>query len=212
MEFSMNLDELFAWLKRLAKGLHAVIGPNCEIVLHDFRDVEHSVIAIEGNLSGRQPGAPLPDLQFIKGDTDLPREDQLNYQIQIGRKTLQSSTIWIQNRDGQLLGALCINMDYSSLQQAHTLLESLLEPLQQNPEFIVQDSLARDIEDLVAKTIHGLLENSLEKNPAQLPAPQKKNLVQNLEKSGVFQLRGAVECVCEMVDISRATLYNYRRG
>ena len=103
-------------------------------------------------------------------------------------------------------------MDYSTLQQAHELIESLLAPLRQNPEFILQDSLARDIKDLVEKSVHTLLESSLEKNPAHLPTAQKKSVVQNLEKSGVFQLRGAVEAVCDLLAVSRATLYNYRRG
>jgi len=65
MDFSMTLDDFFLWLKRLAKAIHAVVGPNCEVVLHDFRAPEHSVIAIEGNLSGRKTGASLPDMHFL---------------------------------------------------------------------------------------------------------------------------------------------------
>ena len=44
---------------RLAHGLAAQFGSNCEIVVHDLEsnDVEHSIVAIEnGYISGRQLG------------------------------------------------------------------------------------------------------------------------------------------------------------
>ncbi|NJL27059.1 MAG: hypothetical protein HC897_03830 [Thermoanaerobaculia bacterium] len=44
-------------LRRLAEGIVAVIGPFCEVVVHDFGDLEHSVVVIAGDVTGRRPGA-----------------------------------------------------------------------------------------------------------------------------------------------------------
>jgi predicted transcriptional regulator YheO len=211
MEFSMNLDEFFQWLRRLAKALHAVVGPMCEVVIHDFRDLDHSVIAIEGNLSGRKPGAPLPDLNFLGSGAQDIEQDQLNYQIQIGRKTFQSSTVWIRNREGQPLGALCINMDYSKLQDVHALLETMMEPLRQEPQFVIENSFATDVQDLIQKAIQSMLEGPEQDQPARLSAARKKKVIQALDTNGVFNLRGAVEEICELLQLSRASVYNYRR-
>jgi len=49
-------------LKHLAEGIVAVVGPHCEVVVHDFSDLEHSAVVVAGNVSGREPGAPVPDL------------------------------------------------------------------------------------------------------------------------------------------------------
>ncbi|MBI9048955.1 MAG: PAS domain-containing protein [Anaerolineaceae bacterium] len=212
MSFNMDLDQFFDWSKRLAIGFQAVIGQNCEIVVHDFRDLDHTVIAIEGNLSGRQTGAPLPDMNFLNEGSQPYQEDQINYQIQIGRKIYQSSTIWIQDQDGKAVGALCINMDYSKLEEMQSFLETMLEPIKQDPQFVIKESLARDVQDLIQKTIQAMPNASLDQSPAALPAYRKKSIVQILQHNGVFNLRGSVEEVCTLLQISRATVYNYRKA
>jgi predicted transcriptional regulator YheO len=211
MEFSMNLDEFFQWLRRLAKAIHAVVGPTCEVVIHDFRDLDHSVVAIEGNLSGRKPGAPLPELNFLNSGAQEMEQDQLNYQIQTGHKAFQSSTVWIRNREGHPLGALCINMDYSRLQDIRDLLETMLEPLQQEPQIVIQNSFATDVQDLIQKATQSILEDHEKNQPAYLSAARKKKIIQALDSGGVFNLRGAVEEICALLQLSRASVYNYRR-
>ena len=212
MTFQMDLDQFFDWCKRLAKGFQSVIGPNCEIVVHDFRDLDHSVIAIEGNLSGRHIGSPLPDISLWQDGKQPYQEDQINYQVQIGKNLYQSSTIWIQDHEGKALGALCINMDYSKLEQMQSFLDAMLEPVREDPQFVIRESFARDIQDLIQKTIQGMSNIDAELSPAELSPQRKKSIVQSLEMNGIFHLRGSVEEVCHLLQISRATVYNYRRG
>ena len=84
-------------LKRLAEGIVAVVGPHCEVVVHDFSNLEHSAVVVAGNVSGREPGAPVPDLDFISTKLDRDTPDQLNYRIKIDSRELQSSTIWLRD-------------------------------------------------------------------------------------------------------------------
>jgi predicted transcriptional regulator YheO len=84
-------------LKRLAEAVVAVVGPHCEVVVHDFANPEHSVVVVAGNVTGRQPGAPVPDLSFTSEELYCQTPDQVNYHSKSGSRCLQSSTIWIRN-------------------------------------------------------------------------------------------------------------------
>ena len=47
----------------LVEFLGQALGPTYEIVLHDLKDPDHSIVAIaNGDLSGRSIGGPLTDL------------------------------------------------------------------------------------------------------------------------------------------------------
>ena len=73
-------------LERIAEGLVAVVGPHCEVVIHDFYDLEHSAIVIIGDVSGRKTGAPVPDLDYTSNELNIDTSDQFNYRIKIGPK------------------------------------------------------------------------------------------------------------------------------
>lgn len=59
-----NLEEsgILDVLERLVKGIVVVVRPHCEVVLHDFINLGHSATIVAGNVSGRNPVAPVPDL------------------------------------------------------------------------------------------------------------------------------------------------------
>lgn len=53
----------YQFLFPLIKGIAKALGPNCEVVLHDLYDVEHSLVAIENNhITGRKIGDPSTNL------------------------------------------------------------------------------------------------------------------------------------------------------
>ena len=123
----MTDQEMLQIYTGLVPFLAGVCGPGCEIVVHDVTDPEHSLIAIENSLSGRQVGDPL---------TDLSRELQEkgaytsaayigNYEGKSKGRNFLSSTYFIKN-EGRLIGLLCINKDMESLQNVNAALHSLL--------------------------------------------------------------------------------------
>ena len=134
--------QLLNLLTRLAKGIAAVVGPHCEVVVHDFSDLEHSVMAIAGNVTGRKPGAPVPDLSFTAGELGHATADQINYHSRLGPRNLQSSTILIRDDDNCPIGAVCINVDYSELLQVRDLLDKLTIPIRDSSDLIVSDTFA----------------------------------------------------------------------
>lgn len=49
-------------LLQVAKVMVGTFGRNCEVAIHDFERLPHSMIHVEGVVTGRKPGAPITDL------------------------------------------------------------------------------------------------------------------------------------------------------
>lgn len=197
-------------LKRLAEGIVAVVGPHCEVVVHDFSDLEHSAVVVAGNVSGREPGAPVPDLDFISTELDSDTPDQLNYRIKIDSRELQSSTIWIRDADGTSIGAVCVNVDYSGILQARTLLEHLSALAREVPSLVVRDTLAKNLDELIEHAVSAFLRRNDIPRIEMMTQEEKRRLMAAIEKHGLFQLRGAAQRLADMLNVSRASIYNYR--
>ena len=197
-------------LGRIAEGVVAVVGSHCEIVIHDFTDFEHSAVAVFGGVSGREPGAPVPDLDFISNDLDADTPDQLNYRIKIGSKELQSSTIWIRDDEGTPIGAVCINIDYDELKQVSKTLERLIAPAKEVPNFVVQDTWAKDVDDLINLSVTAYMRQEDIPKIEDMTREEKLMLVDGIEKKGLFKIRGAAKVLAEILSVTRASIYNYR--
>jgi predicted transcriptional regulator YheO len=197
-------------LECLAEGIVAVVGPHCEVVVHDFSDPEHSVVLIAGNVTGRRVGAPVPDLSFISGELDRDTPDQMNYRARIGSHHLQSSTVWIRDADGTPIGAVCINVDYSDLAHARDLLDKLATSTRDVSDLVITDTFAKDVGDLIELSVSEFLRQEDVQSVEALGYEDKLHLIQSLEERGLFHIRGAVNRVADVLDVSRASIYNYR--
>lgn len=74
----MNILDIY---KGLVPFLGEALGKDCEVVLHDFREPGHSVIAIaNGNISGRHVGAPATDfiLKLLQMDKKQHQQSVTN--------------------------------------------------------------------------------------------------------------------------------------
>ena len=86
----------------LVNFIAEVVGPNCEVVLHDLSDLEHSVVAISDNrLTDRQIGSSITDfaLRVLQNRCDREQDYVTNYagQPRDDRRPLRSSTRFIQD-------------------------------------------------------------------------------------------------------------------
>jgi predicted transcriptional regulator YheO len=201
---------LFEHLQRIAEGIVAVVGPHCEVVIHSFEDPEHSAIYIAGNLTGRKPGAPVPDLSFISGDLTHDAADQLNYTATIGKKSLQSTTNWIRDSQGEIVGALCINIDYSQLVQARYIIDTLILPRGHPSGLVVEETFARNVDELIETSVQKFLKDENLPSIEKIDLDDKIRIVKYLDQKRLFQIRGAINKLANLFNVSRATIYNYR--
>lgn len=197
-------------LRRMAEGMVALVGPHCEIVVYDFEDLEHAVVAVAGNVTGRRPGAPVPDLLFTAEALDRATPDRLNYRTRLGPRELQSSLIWIHDESGEPIGAVGINIDHTDLLQARDLLDKLAVSTRAVADLSVGDTFARDLDELIDRAIAEFLRQEKLTSLEDLTYDDKLRLMQEVEQRGLFKIRGAVNRVADHLNVSRATIYNYR--
>lgn len=125
-------------------------------------------------------------------------------------RELQSSTIWIRDANGKPAGAVCVNIDYSGLLQARRLLEHFTIPASEAPSFVVRDTLAKNLDELIEHSVSAFLRRNEISRIEMMTQEDKLDLMAEIEKNGLFQLRGAAKRLADMLNVSRASIYNYR--
>lgn len=203
-----QLPQVFSLLARIAKAVVATIGSSCEVVIHDLRQPEHSIVAISGSLTGRTVGAPIPDPELLPENVVRFREDDLCYATRTpGGKQLHSSTVWVRDLDGKIVGALCINMDFNDIHQAQNLLNRLLPAEQSSPKREIE-TFATSPDEFVHIALRDAVA-ALGKPVHQLERQDKVLLIEKLEQASVFSFRQAVDIVSEEIGASRSSVYSY---
>lgn len=207
--------------KKMADYLSALLGKNTEVVLHDFSNLEHSIVYIlNGNITNRKIGDTVTDLllEFLNKNKYIPEEFLCNYTSKSSNgKTLSSSTYFIFNNNRELIGALCTNTDYSDYNEAITLLKKFMpnsKSLNQHndkSEGHVMENLYPDHEALTLNKIQEEI-NKLDVSPKRMVPHEKLEVVTSLYEMGMFMLKGAVQETANKLETSEATIYRYIRN
>jgi predicted transcriptional regulator YheO len=112
--------------------------------------------------------------------------------------------------DGTPIGAVCINVDYSDLTHARDLLDKLATSTRNVSDLVITDTFAKDVGDLIELSASEFLRQEDVQSVEAMGYEDKLRLIQSLEERGLFRIRGAVNRVADMLDVSRASIYNYR--
>jgi predicted transcriptional regulator YheO len=216
--------------------LSDLLGPGTEIVLHDTSDLSRSIVALaNGQITGRSVGGPATDLvlKILQNREYRERDYLANYLAESNTGVMfRSSTFFIRDADGEIIGMLCLNIDDSPLIQARDLLTILTsttgllkatgEPGDDRGRDVATARLDRPTERLSTNVDELTLDSVARIVAAQSVEPQrmtqdeKMGVVRELERSGVFLLKGAVAQVAVALGTSEPTVYRYvkqvRRG
>ena len=195
---------------RLAKGIAAQFGPNCEIVVHDLQnnDLEHSIVAIEnGHVTGRQIGDGPSHIVLESLQQGIRyQEDKLAYLTKTrDGKILKSSTIFIRDEDRKIMGIFGINYDI-------TLMLSIQDQFQSFTSTAPNPSRDEPISLNVGELLEELIEQSVRsigKPVALMTKDDKIQVVRLLNEAGAFLITKSGPKVCQYLGISKYTLYSY---
>ncbi|ABR48472.1 YheO domain protein [Alkaliphilus metalliredigens QYMF] len=193
----------------LVEGIAKTLGKNCEVVLHEIKDNEKSIVAItNGHVTGRSVGSPMLDvgIQAIRKGNDA--DNILNYRNKSSDgKTLKSSTMFCKNEKGIIIGCLCINIDISEFMIAQRVLEELtFTDIKGEPN--LGDTTTNNVNDVLTAIVSETLELS-GKPVAYMNKEEKVNIVKKLDDQGAFLIKGAIDYVAKILCVSRYTIYNY---
>jgi predicted transcriptional regulator YheO len=201
-----DADWIFAMLGPVISAIADTFGRNCEVVLHDFRKHDGTIVGIAGNVTNRHIGGSVSQIGMAiiaEGDA---AQDQYSYITRTpDGRVLKSMTITLRDQRDHVVGAMCINYDITELRTVAGMLEDLTGSALQNPQ---QIRFADDVEEVVAEIIREE-EVSLGRPIDPHSKRDRLEVIRGLERRGVFSLRRSVPQVAEHLGVSRATLYSY---
>ncbi len=209
----------------LVKFLSEILGSHCEVVLHDYADPDHSIIAIEnGYLSGRSVGGPVSDMGMRRLKDRKSQVYIANYMSTAATgRNFRSASYAIRNFDQEVIGSLCVNIDiayfekaaeflsffthiapveHDTKQDAMTMLPSYSKPI---------EKLNTSISDAVGGALNAIV-TRMDIDAAHLTPKEKQHIVKQLNEEGVFILKGAVAEVAKNLSISEPTVYRYLKS
>lgn len=205
---NQNQDErMFELLTRLTRTLGELLGGSTEIVLHDLRQTDHTIVALANErVSGRKVGDSL-DALGMRLFAESGFEDMANYETQTASgKTLRSATVFVRDAKGKPIGALCMNQDLSPLLSMRAWLN---QALQRGP---ASNEETESANNNVENVLTGLIDEAIRatgKLPERFTREDKLNVISYLDKRGAFLIRYSVEKVAALLGISKFSIYNY---
>ncbi|MBM7560743.1 helix-turn-helix transcriptional regulator [Fusibacter tunisiensis] len=194
----------------VAKGIAETFGSNCEVVIHDFSNIEQSIVAIfNGHVTGRTLETRMSESILEKINKHQDGYDVYNYtgKSTLGRE-LKSTTTFIRNFEDEIIGCMCINFDITDILSARNLLNELSKVDEEETIVIGEINKINDVlYDIVENTIH-----KFGRPVIYLNKDEKVSIVKDLEDKGVFLIKGAIDYVANSLQVSRYTIYNYLDG
>ncbi|WP_141502682.1 helix-turn-helix transcriptional regulator [Paenibacillus luteus] len=202
-----SIAQELLFLTEMAKGITAQFGDNCEVVVHDWsKPVDSTIVVIEnGHVTGRKIGDPGTNLglEIMRGTSAGDNRHNYVTQTKDGR-ILRSTSMYVKNNAGTVIGAMCINFDITDLMVAERTLQTLtasgLQP--------VRESFVSNVNDLLNTLIQEAQE-LIGKPPAAMNKEEKIRIIQLLDHKGAFLIKKSGEKICSYLSISKFTLYSY---
>ena len=212
MEISQYLD--FDFLIRFLEGLQKFLGENSEILIHDYRKgYDHTIVyALNPAVSGRAVGGSPKGGMITQLGKDIEPMKNSIQTFSNGPKDrfYKSFTTLIPDENGKIVGAVCVNLDVSDLLNAQRALGAFV----QYP--MTHHAPTNDIDALATKNVDDILQYYMKQAELLVGKPmglmnkeEKIRALDYLDQKGVFKISKTSVLLCETLQVSKYTLYNY---
>lgn len=210
----MTDDEILQSYTTILPFLSQVLGPGCELVVHDARDLEHSLIAIENPLSGRKVGDRITDLaaSFLEEFDSTDKTCVLNYTGYANHIEFLDSTFFIRGNSGRIIGFFCINKDLRYIKKIGDSLNELISAF--NLGAPKESSYSESLNTVVAQMVTEKIENVIQSTGVPLDRmtrDEKMLIIRKLKENGVLDMKGAVAETASIMKVSVPTVYRYMK-
>lgn len=195
------------WLHQLFDMLEAHFGSEVEFVLHDMtRDYSHTIVDIRnGEITGREIGGTgdILGLEYLRGES--PQETYFNcLEYTKDGKALRSSTLFLRDNEGKPALCIAINEDLTKALEFQNYIKSKTRfdnPVEYHPG-------RGDVTDML-NFLMSEAQLRIGKSISEMKKADKIEYVRFLDEHGAFLITYSNVKVCEALNISNFTLYNY---
>lgn len=211
----MNESSIHPILKALipiAEGVSKTIGDHCEVAIHDFSHPRHSILYVSNEkILGRKAGDSIPaGFGALLELAEKGHESLINYGLYENGHSLKCTKIFIKDEKQSIIGCFCINIAIEKQLESLRLMESMCET-------ISLDSYSSDSSDIsisespIEEIVKNIVINSYDdfKKNGEMDMTGKKEYVQFLEGKGIFNVKGSVDIVADLLGVSKYTIYRY---
>lgn len=210
VKFTQLDREHLARYFRVADTIADLIGPHCEVVIHSFESLEHSVVKIvNGHLTGREIGSPITDLglQMWRSFEHTGQVSPKSYFTNATDGSLLKSTTCVLAGDNDKpIGMLCINMNLSF--PFPEIIKTLMPDNTANS--MVSESFCNNAQDVISKALNAAIAE-VDLDAAITPKIRNKAIIRRLFDNGMFELKETTAHVAESLNISKQAVYKFLR-
>lgn len=189
-----------------AEAFTRLLHPFAEVVIHDL--AKDQIVAIYNPLSKRKVGDASYldqwDFSIDLNENVIGPYEKTNYD---GRK-LKSISLVLRDDKTKAIGFLCVNVDISVFESYRNTLQLFLS---NNDQKLTPQSKVRFKDDLYEQ-ISLFIQAYCQENHLSLKSlsrADKQTLITKLEKEGALKGKNATNYIARILNISRATVYNY---
>ena len=212
----------------LVDFLGHILGPDYEVALHELKDDSNEIIAIaNGELTGRHLGSPLSNkmLEYLTSHLYETQDYVLRFEsTAITGKKMCSNSLFIKGPHNELAGLLCINFDSSRYQELSArvmdlcsnmvmdLCGSLLTPGAPSGTHLIVENDEHTYPSSIAGATASIVSSVIADYPVpvdRLTQDEKMEIMDALNRKGVFLLKGSVSHVARELHSSEASIYRY---
>ncbi|MBF8795408.1 PAS domain-containing protein [Pseudomonas monteilii] len=189
--------------KAIADSIALLLFPHAEVIVHEVKS--QTVVHIANNFSKRKLGddsALDQELGDFRSSASIGPYEKINWD---GQK-IRSITSVLYDENGQAEFLLCINLNFSVLEQAREALDAFFQVSRLIPQ---PDALFKDDwQERINTFLHAWLK---ERNLSlrTLKMKDKRALVEALHAEGAFEGRSGADYVANVLNMGRATVYKY---
>lgn len=215
-----SIDNFLQNIGLVVEGIASIFGNHCEVVLHDLRKPERSIVAIaNGHVTGRKIGGPIiggpQDDKGLKVIMEQANSTSVvsNYTTRThDGRTLKSTSIFFRNSKGIPILSLCINLDLTEFNRANQLLGNICLTKEESslgkPSLEDDDTLHKDVAMIIKNIVDDSLAN-INKPIHMADKDDKLNVIKIMYERGLFLVKGGVDHAAKALGVSRFTVYNY---
>jgi predicted transcriptional regulator YheO len=199
---------------QVVRGLSAILGDGCEILLHDVSRLERSiVVCANGHITGRPLGSPMSGygLELLNSDVFSNGNDSHIYMAHANNGNfIKCGVICLRDEMKNIIGLICIHFDTAKALAARELLDGMFFMPDYPVREPVNEFFGLEIEDVFRNTLHEVI-NSLEKPLGGMSKADGVEIVRTLMDRGFFMMKGAVDYAARELGKSKFTIYAYMR-
>ena len=192
----MKRTQLLMSYRPIADFIAQMNGEHCEVLIHDVRDLEHSIIYVtQPSLTNRHRGNGMTEyaVELIRTKRYKKERFVVNYVGGSMERVFRSSTYFIMDGE-ELAGLMCVNIDISYLMAGIDSLKQalILDPakLSHQETFYIGSTIDERVDNILQRSLDG-------RSPKDLCTEEKRQLVQELRRDGVFEFKGKVSEIAQ---------------